>query len=210
MPSVDSTLPERRAAHEAETAQALTTLFNAQRAEAMAGRGLSDVWLPRTYQTVLERNTATAQDFARIVAARFEGEFDPDVMDAWLAANAEVTADGIHSRTVERVERAADEPQPLLAIGDLFTTLATVTAGTYAAQMVTTAANFGAQDAATKAGARTKTWQVNSGNPRSAHAAMSGETVDIRDNFSNGMAWPGDPAGGGENNANCACSVVFG
>lgn len=209
MPSVDSTYPTRRAAHEAETRQTLTTLFNAQRTEAMVTRTLSDVWVPRTYEAVLGRNTETAQDFAVRVAAEFGGDFDPAVMDAWLQANAEVTADGIHARTVERLGRAAEDTQPLLAVGDLFTTLATVTAGVYAAQMVTTAANFGAQDAARKAGGRTKTWQVNSGNPRSAHAFMSGETVPIEEPFSNGMMWPGDPTGGGMNNANCACSVVF-
>ena len=52
--------------------------------------------------------------------------------------------------------------------------------------------------------------RVNSSNPRDEHLAMAGETVGIRERFSNGMRWPGDPAGGAENNANCQCSVEFG
>lgn len=208
MPSVDSTLPDQRAAHEEETRRALAALFNAQRAQALSGGLASDD--PRVRALVLERNTMTARDFALRVAQEFGGDYDPAVMDEWLAANADITAEGIHARTMERLERAAEAEQPLLAVGDLFTTLATVTAGVYAAGMVTTAANFGAQDAARKSGAGTKTWQVNSSNPRSQHASMSGQTVGIRDAFSNGMMWPGDPSGGAENNANCACSVVFG
>jgi hypothetical protein len=34
--------------------------------------------------------------------------------------------------------------------------------------------------------------------------------VGIGELFSNGMRWPGDPAGGAENNANCNCSCEFG
>jgi len=74
---------------------------------------------------------------------------------------------------------------------------------------VTAAANFGASEAASAGGLKTKTWRVNSSNPRDAHKAMAGETVGIRERFSNGMKWPGDPAGGADNNAGCMCSVEF-
>ena len=74
---------------------------------------------------------------------------------------------------------------------------------------VTSAANFGSNEAANAGGLRQKTWRVTSSNPRDAHAAMNGETVGIRDLFSNGMRWPGDPAGGADNNAGCQCSVEF-
>ncbi len=53
-----------------------------------------------------------------------------------------------------------------------------------------------------------KTWVVNSQNPRPEHVTMDGETVPINESFSNGMMFPGDPAGGPENNANCSCSMV--
>ena len=89
-----------------------------------------------------------------------------------------------------------------------------IATGSRSTQIATTgvagAANFGAHEGAKQGGLKTKTWVVNSANPRDEHAAMAGETVDIGDLFSNGMRWPGDPAGGAENNANCQCSVAFG
>lgn len=53
----------------------------------------------------------------------------------------------------------------------------------------------------------TKTWVVQSGNPRASHATMDGETVGIEDTFSNGMNWPGDPSGGADEVAGCMCGV---
>lgn len=53
----------------------------------------------------------------------------------------------------------------------------------------------------------TKTWLATSSNPRASHASMNGETVGIDDLFSNGMNWPGDPAGGVDEVAGCLCSV---
>jgi hypothetical protein len=55
----------------------------------------------------------------------------------------------------------------------------------------------------------TKRWQVNSGNPRSSHAAVNGEEVPIDDDFSNGMKWPGSFNGDVDEVANCQCSVVI-
>ena len=37
-----------------------------------------------------------------------------------------------------------------------------------------------------------KTWRTTSGNPRSSHAALDGETVQYDEPFSNGAMWPGD------------------
>ena len=51
----------------------------------------------------------------------------------------------------------------------------------------------------------TKTWTVNSANSR--HDDLDGETVPLDDVFSNGMAYPGDPAGGPENTVNCQCTL---
>ena len=51
-----------------------------------------------------------------------------------------------------------------------------------------------------------KTWVVTSGNPRSSHAALNGETIPYGERFSNGAQWPGDiDALGVEEVANCQC-----
>jgi ribulose 1,5-bisphosphate carboxylase large subunit-like protein len=53
----------------------------------------------------------------------------------------------------------------------------------------------------------TKTW-ITGTNPRPDHAAMSGETVLLSENFSNGAAWPGDGGAlGAEDLANCNCEL---
>jgi hypothetical protein len=53
----------------------------------------------------------------------------------------------------------------------------------------------------------TKTWVVNSKDPRSEHSRMAGETVPVREKFSNGADWPGDPVLGASGVSNCRCSV---
>ncbi len=53
----------------------------------------------------------------------------------------------------------------------------------------------------------TKTWRVNSANPRSSHAAMAGETVEWDEKFSNGAEWPQDPSLPAAEAANCMCTV---
>lgn len=44
---------------------------------------------------------------------------------------------------------------------------------------------------------------------RESHAMMDGETVDVGEKFSNGCAFPGDPAGDPSEVYNCRCSLVF-
>ena len=102
------------------------------------------------------------------------------------------------------------EEDPVDAVKLLFGAAIGVRAVSIATSHVTTASVFGSQEAARQGGLRTKTWQVNSGNPRPEHAAMDGLTIEIGELFPTGQRWPGDPAGGPENNANCRCSVVFG
>lgn len=50
-----------------------------------------------------------------------------------------------------------------------------------------------------------KTWVWSGKGPR--HQGMNGETVDAYASFSNGMQYPGDPAGGADNNAGCKCTL---
>ncbi|MBU0777920.1 hypothetical protein KKF82_06660, partial [Patescibacteria group bacterium] len=92
----------------------------------------------------------------------------------------------------------------------LFEIAAASRAAEVAVRGVTHMANFGSREGAKQGGLRTKTWQVNSGNPRDSHALMSGETVPIDGVFSNGARWPGDSVLGAAGNANCQCSLAFG
>lgn len=137
-----------------------------------------------------------------------EAAFDEGMLP-YLQEHSRIQAEYINGYTRTQMETALNAADPKQALKDLFNLAITVWVWRQAQTGVTSAANFGAHEGARASGLKEKTWRVNSGNPRDAHAAMNGETVGIRERFSNGMRWPGDPVGGAENNANCECSVEF-
>jgi hypothetical protein len=156
-------------------------------------------WDAHLAARIFVRNRNLLADVALKVARALKGDYDPDVAEAWLSKNAEVAAASINASTRGSLELIDDKQS-------VFDALLTAGAARYARSMVTTVANFGAHDAAEKVGGdRTKTW--SGGTTR--HASMNGQTVRLSENFSNGMAWPGDPAGGAAEVANCGCSVTF-
>lgn len=199
----DTTLPIIRARHEAANLRALRNVFADQRADVVvAGRTLGEEWDRRLASVLFNRNQATAVDVGSQVARQLKATFDPDLLEAWLTTNAELGATFINDSTRSALDDTEDR-------GAVFDILTGSSAAMYARSMVTSAAGVAANDAARSGGARFKVWQVNSGNPRSGHAALNGERVPLGDSFSNGMNWPGDPAGGAENNAGCQCSIVY-
>jgi HK97 family phage portal protein len=217
---IDPTLPGLRVKHERKWAEVLGQYFRRQGA-AMASRvpgaaSVEQVWTDgRRWDRELgadlfRLNLATALVWARHLAEQIDLALDEGSMHPWLEENARIAADEINQSTRGGVEDALAEEDPLEAVKAMFEAAVTGRAAQIAASRVTTASVFGSQEAATQGGLRTKTWQVNSANPRQEHALMDGETVPIGELFSNGMKWPGDPAGGADNNANCQCSVTFG
>lgn len=128
----------------------------------------------------------------------------------WLAEHSRVQAEGINANVRDNLEVAlADPSDPLGAVKGMFELAVTVWAVLGAVTAVTSSANFGGHEAAQAGGLRSKTWHVNNSNPRPSHAAMNGMTIDIRGTFPTGQRWPGDPAGGADEVANCDCSVEF-
>lgn len=206
--SVDTTYTARRGSHIEQHRRALAEVFRRQQTDTTlrAAAGLS-LFNPRSWDTLLaavvfNRNWTVAREFARLTAAALRGDVDLDRLDAWLRATADAAAVNINDATAVGLHETDDR-------GLFWQSAVTATATSYAQQMVTNAANFGARDAAAQSGARSKTWQANSGNPRSTHIALNGETVPIDSTFSNGMRWPGDPAGGAAEVSNCQCSLAF-
>ncbi len=170
----------------------------------------ADRWNGELGADLLRLNVLTAGAWAQRLAADLETEMDEDLMLPWLAENARIAAEEINATTRDGVANALTEEEPRSAIQHLFELALGVRAVEIARSKVTTAANFGSQEAAKQGGLKSKTWQVNSGNPREDHAALDGTTVAIGELFPNGMRWPGDPSGGAEQVANCQCSVSFG
>lgn len=98
-------------------------------------------------------------------------------------------------------------PGPLDRVRDVFALAVAVRAGQLAASRSTAVGNFSLADGAEQAGARSKVWVVTSANSR--HPEMDGETVPLGSEFSNGGAWPGDPALGVDDTAGCTCVLEF-
>jgi HK97 family phage portal protein len=167
-------------------------------------------WNEELYEDLLRLNLFTASVWAKLITSLFDTEFSEDWMLSWLKEHSQQQAVYINEYTRDQVAAAIADPEPLEAVKKVFLLAGSVWAVRQAISSVTSAANFGAFEGAKASQLKTKTWRTHSSNPRDEHLALDGETVGIRDLFSNGMRWPGDPAGGAENNANCQCGVEFG
>ena len=216
---IDPTLPELRARHEEKWLRVIRRIFERQLASVIgqvaARRAITEIWDAARWNRELTAdmfamNTATATAWAKHVARELDLELDEDRMLPWLEENARIAAEEINAATQDQIADAMTEEDPVDAVKLLFGAAIASRAVNIATSHVTTASVFGSQEAARQGGLRTKTWQVNSGNPRPEHAAMDGLTIEIGELFPTGQRWPGDPAGGAENNANCRCSVRFG
>lgn len=169
-----------------------------------------DRWDAELAEQLLGLNVGTAEVFARRVADLFGAEVDAAELVPYLTENARIAAESINATTREQIAGALDDDDRRSAVAHLFDIAIATRAVQIANSKVTTAASFGGHRGAEIGGARTKTWVVNSGNPRSQHRALRGVSVRLSDSFPNGMAWPGDYRGGADDVANCRCSLRFG
>jgi hypothetical protein len=168
-----------------------------------------DRWNSELAADLYRLNTMTARSWAGQVTGMLGIEFDDSFLADYLAKNAQVAAESINRATREEVAAVLGREDPKAEVSAVYERAVEVRAPEIAETHVTNAANFGAQEGARQGGLKGKRWKVNSSNPRDDHAAMNGETVGIRDVFSNGLRWPGDPLGGAEQTVHCMCSVEF-
>ena len=167
-------------------------------------------WKKELKEELFRLGIDTAWAWASYVAAIIEAHIAQEPMEAYVLDSAERTAGYLTDATERDTVKALSAEDPKEALGQVFETLATVTAVGIGLSQVTQMANFGSHEGARQGGLKTKTWQVNSVNPRPDHAALNGATVNLDDIFyQTGQRWPGDPAGGAENCSNCQCSVIF-
>lgn len=166
-------------------------------------------WDPALRDRLLSRTRTTAVDFGRAVADELDAGFNDGALDAFLISSAALGAGFLNDALSDELKAAMGAEDTDAAVRLALSIFVGATLDRLATSTVTTSANFGMTTGAQQGGARAKVWVVNSGRPRSIHAEMSGQTTGLGEAFSNGMQWPGDPAGGAENNANCRCSVDF-
>jgi HK97 family phage portal protein len=160
--------------------------------------------------------SVTGQVAADVLAATglAADAYDASRTEKFLRAVAESRAGKINSTTFDQIQAALDDPgedadgNPVRSPAKVFDEAEGSRGDVMAATLLTTFAGFATMETAKQNSAEsTKTWVVNSGNPRSEHADMDGETVPTREKFSNGADWPGDPVLGAEGVANCQCTV---
>ena len=132
--------------------------------------------------------------------------YDVDRTLAYLKVKARGSAERINAKTRDALEAAIDDEDADPA--DVFDLAESSRSEMLAVATVTSLSGFGTCEAGRQSGAAMKTW-ITGPNPRDAHAAMDGEAVGLDENFSNGLAWPGDAAGSADDLANCNCSLSF-
>ncbi len=207
-----STMPEKRAALVEEHRKALSDLFDKQRADAKANPGTDgSAWDDELAALLLDLGEATAKAIGSAVGKSLGGSYDPAEIADWLHENAITSAKAINAATIAALKDALKQPDVTTddAVDGVYDGPVSSRTESISASRVAMVAGLASLGAAGQNGAGKKTW-VTGGNPRSAHAAMNGETVGIHDRFSNGMNAPGDPAGGADEVAGCNCSLSFG
>jgi hypothetical protein len=152
----------------------------------------------------------TAVAYADLLAEAWGfDDFDPGRLDPLISANTTTAAGHLNDSTEADLAAALAEPDTGVAIAHLFGVYTAARIPSIARARTAWAGNFGRNEVASQSGRTAKVWRVTSSNPRSSHAALSGQSVPIGERFSNGMAWPGDPAGGSAEVANCTCILEF-
>jgi len=219
---LDPTLPALRERHVEQWTRVMRRTFERQRDAVMSKvpkkatiLSVDELWDTRRWNEELgadyyRLSRATALVWGRYVADELEFELDEVRMEGWLVERSRIASEEINSHTRGLLATALTAEIAREALVHVFDISLSQRAPEIAVSAVAGSANFGSNEGAKQGGLTSKTWRVNSSNPRPEHAAMNGETVDIGERFSNGMMWPGDPAGGADNNANCQCSVTFG
>jgi HK97 family phage portal protein len=141
--------------------------------------------------------------------------FAPDAYDvdrtlAWLKEVSNRSAKSINTATKAQIDAALAEDDPSASVANVFDIAEGSRSAGIALTAVTMLSAWASQESAHQvAGEKaTKTWMTG-GNPRSSHAMMDGETVPLSENFSNGMAWPGDASGGSAEDAGCNCELLI-
>lgn len=220
---IDPTLPALRQRYEEQWRGLFTRHFERQenavigkipKGQKQSGWPLDSFWDAARWNRELEQdmyrlNIQTATQWGEYVATQIGAPFYADRMYEWLAESARISSENINATMRDLLMAAMAGEGAREAIKAIFETARTSRAAQLATTQMTRISNFGAHEAAYQAGVRTKTWRVNSKNPRDEHAKLDGVTVPLGELFPNGMRWPGDPNGGAENNSNCQCTVVF-
>ncbi len=163
----------------------------------------ADRWNRELTQKFYDLAARVAGDAGRRAAEQIRGQYNPGQTLNYLFENSQIAAESINDHTRQSIADALrDDTDPMSAFDDAAPRAAALGMG-----RATGLINFARQEAGKQSSTpereRTKTWVVTS--QRSRHPEMNGQTVKVTDKFSNGLLWPGDPAGTVEQVASCQC-----
>lgn len=204
--------------------QVLSRFFARQKSAVLGkiGAGADQWWDGERW------NRELAEDLFKVAVELFgnvgadvlrQAGLDPDALDVeraehFLKAVSESRARMVNDATQRQIQQAldgdvSDEAERSTPEG-VFDQADGSRGAVIATTLLAAFAGFATTEAARQVsgGAAQKTWNVQSKNPRAAHASMDGQTVSVEDVFSNGAEWPGDPVLGADGVANCMCGVT--
>lgn len=154
------------------------------------------------YKLAVSITTELAGDTLK--ALGLPDEYDVERTLAFLKAVAEFRAELINNVTLRQLQDLGDGEEPASVFEKAETSRAEQGGITLATTLAAFAAIESVKQVAPKA---TKTWVVNSSNPRPSHSRMDGQTVGVGSKFSNGAKFPGDSVLGIDGCAGCTCTV---
>lgn len=215
--SFDTRDPDLREEYEAKWRQLLIRTFERQRDSILPkikSNQIEAIWDAQRWDEELFSDfqpltMATSMAWAQMMAIKLGITVTESELERYLKESARIAAENLNASTRAELETALQDEDPKAAVQKMFELLLAVTVGRFAISRVTSLSGYGAYKAAIKGGITTKTWMVNSTNPRDEHAEMNGETVGIRERFSNGLRWPGDYEGSAEQTVHCMCSLRY-
>lgn len=211
-----------RTEHVAALRQVLERTFDRQAADVLSALGAIDdlptadqLWDGPRWNAELEADLLglgldLADIYAPAVAEALSADpdgVDVDRMIPWVSESSRIAAENINVTTRNALEDALVEDEPAEAVGQLFDNAKSSRAETSAVSRFTAVAAFVAQDTAQQVGLSEKVWIVTASNSR--HASVDGEAVPFGEPFSNGLQYPGDPAGSADETAGCRCMLDF-
>ena len=220
----DANNPQLRQEYEEKWRRLLVRIFKRQEAallpavkKSMDKKDMLDInllWDSERWNTEVGKDFYTlswdtGMAWARWMAHSMAIGLNEAVMRVYIEESARIAAEQMNLSTRMQIESAILEEDPRSAMENIFYLALSSRVFYMAISRTTAMSNYGAFSAAYQGKVNTKTWNVNSNNPRDSHSAINGETVPIRSVFSNNLRWPGDYRGGAEENANCQCSVVY-
>lgn len=197
---VDRAYPKRHDAFASEVAAVIAKTLE-RAAKAAPNRPFTKARLEdelaADLQPVIERHTVAE---ASAKAAELGAKFDPRTIQNYVEETAKNQAvrtagamDAIQKRYPEDDDASKEARKTALSDESVRSGLT----------MATAMLSFARMEAAKAANVGTKTWSTTTEDSR--HADVDGETVALGKQFSNGLRYPGDPAGDAGETVNCLC-----